>query len=36
MTTRRHQPGQHRVEVLVNGKAHPLGSFELLPAAAGA
>jgi 3-methyladenine DNA glycosylase AlkC len=35
MTTRRHQPGQHRVEVLVNGKAHPLGSFELLPAAAG-
>ena len=34
MTTRRHQPGAHRVEVLVNGQALPLGRFDLLPAAA--
>ena len=34
MTTRRHQPGEHRVAVLVNGQALPLGSFELLPEAA--
>ena len=32
MTTRRHQPGLHRAEVLVNGQALPLGGFELLPA----
>jgi len=31
MTTRVHHPGTHRVEVLVNGVAQPLGSFELLP-----
>ena len=30
MTTRVHHPGTHRVEVLVNGVALPLGSFELL------
>lgn len=30
MTTRRHYPGQHRVEALINGVAMPLGSFELL------
>ncbi len=30
MTTRVHHPGTHRVEVLVNGVAQPLGSFELL------
>ena len=30
MTTRRHHPGMHRVEVLVNGVAQPLGVFELL------
>ena len=29
MTTRQHHPGTHRVEVLVNGVAHPLGVFEL-------
>ena len=33
MTTRRHYPGIHRIEVLVNGQSLPLGSFELLPAA---
>jgi hypothetical protein len=27
MTTRKHQPGRHEVEALVNGAAHPLGSF---------
>ena len=31
MTTRKHYPGQHRVDALVNGKAIPLGSFELEP-----
>jgi len=30
MTTRRHHAGEHRVEVLVNGHAIPLGSFQLL------
>ncbi len=30
MTTRQHYPGEHRVEVLVNGDAHGLGTFELL------
>lgn len=30
MTTRRHYPGVHWVEVLLNGQAHVLGSFELL------
>jgi 3-methyladenine DNA glycosylase AlkC len=30
MTTRRHYPGVHQVEVLLNGKAQALGSFELL------
>ncbi len=29
-TTRIHYPGIHRVEVLVNGTPHPIGSFELL------
>lgn len=29
MTTRRHHPGTHRVEVLCNGHLFPLGSFEL-------
>ncbi len=32
MTTRKHHAGCHVVEVLVNGQAMPLGSFELLPA----
>lgn len=30
MTTRVHHPGTHRVEVLVNGVAQPLGVFELV------
>lgn len=30
LTTRRHYPGTHRVEVLVNGRAHPLGTFQLI------
>lgn len=29
MTTRKHYPGPHRVEVLLNGQAQPLGVFEL-------
>lgn len=29
MTTRQHYPGLHRVEVLLNGVAHPLGEFLL-------
>jgi 3-methyladenine DNA glycosylase AlkC len=29
-TTRTHYPGTHRVELLVNGAARPLGSFELV------
>jgi hypothetical protein len=31
MTTRRHYPGLHRVEVLVNGIAFPLAQFGVLP-----
>jgi hypothetical protein len=31
MTTRRHYPGRHRIEVLVNGVAFPLGEFEVRP-----
>jgi 3-methyladenine DNA glycosylase AlkC len=27
MTTRRHYPGRHRVDVIVNGVAYPLGEF---------
>lgn len=34
MTTRKHYAGWHRVEVLLNGQAQALGSFELLPALA--
>ena len=30
MTTRKHYPGQHRVDILLNGRAKPLGTFELL------
>jgi 3-methyladenine DNA glycosylase AlkC len=29
MTTRKHHPGEHVVEAIVNGHAHPVGSFEL-------
>lgn len=32
MTTRKHYPGQHKVEVLINGQAQPLGAFEVAPA----
>ena len=31
MSTRRHYAGPHRVELLVNGRIMPLGSFDLLP-----
>jgi hypothetical protein len=30
MTTRKHYPGLHKVEVMLNGHAHPLGTFELV------
>jgi 3-methyladenine DNA glycosylase AlkC len=30
MTTRTHYPGQHRLDILLNGRAKPLGTFELL------
>ncbi len=33
MTTRKHHAGKHRVEVLFNGKAQPLGVFDLLGSA---
>lgn len=29
-TTRRHYPGMHRVELVLNGRSQPLGRFELL------
>ena len=29
LTTRRHYPGRHRIEVLVNGVAYPLAEFEV-------
>lgn len=29
MTTRRHYPGRHRIDVLVNGVVHPLAEFEV-------
>ena len=29
MTTRKHYPGTHKVEVVLNGVAQPLGKFEL-------
>jgi 3-methyladenine DNA glycosylase AlkC len=29
MTTRRHHPGRHRLDVLINGVAHPLAEFEV-------
>ncbi len=30
LTTRKHYPGVHRVEVVVNGRAMPVGKFELI------
>ena len=32
LTTRRHYPGHHAVEVVINGIAQPLGGFELVGA----
>jgi hypothetical protein len=32
LTTRKHYPGNHDVEALVNGKVVPLGSFQLIQA----
>ncbi|RJL05125.1 hypothetical protein [Paracoccus siganidrum] len=29
MTTRRHYPGHHRIDALINGEAHPLGGGEV-------
>jgi hypothetical protein len=29
MTTRRHYPGRHRIDVIINGTAHLLGEFEV-------
>lgn len=31
LTTRQHHPGHHRIEVLVNGLALPLGGFDVVP-----
>lgn len=31
LTTRRHYPGRHRIDLLVNGVAHPLAEFEVRP-----
>jgi len=31
MTTRRHYPGRHRIDALINGVAHPLAEFEVRP-----
>jgi 3-methyladenine DNA glycosylase AlkC len=31
MTTRRHYPGLHRIEAVVNGEQYPLGAFLLAP-----
>lgn len=31
MTTRTHYPGRHAVALLLNGRAHPLGHFDLTP-----
>jgi hypothetical protein len=32
MTTQRHYPGKHHVGAIVNGKAMPLGAFQLIKA----
>ena len=31
LTTRRHYPGEHKVDVQINGVATPIGSFHVLP-----
>jgi hypothetical protein len=33
LTTRRHYPGSHRIEILVNGVAYPLAQFEVVQSA---
>ncbi len=30
MTTRKHYAGTHQIEILLNGRTFPLGSFELM------
>ena len=30
LTTRKHYPGTHHVDLMVNGRAYPLGTFELV------
>lgn len=30
MTTRKHYPGEHRVQAQLNGRLHDLGTFRLL------
>ncbi|MBI4000397.1 MAG: DNA alkylation repair protein [Nitrospira defluvii] len=30
LTTRRHYPGRHNMELMVNGRAYPLGTFDLV------
>ena len=30
LTTRTHYPGTHKVELLINGRSHPLGRFDLV------
>jgi hypothetical protein len=30
LTTRRHRPGSHRIDLLINGVTHPLAEFEVL------
>lgn len=34
MTTRKHYPGRHRVDVLLNGQPQPLGAFDVLATSA--
>jgi hypothetical protein len=31
LTTRRHYPGRHRLEALINGAVHPLATFDVRP-----
>lgn len=31
MTTRRHFPGHHRIDAVINGEHHRIGSFEIFP-----
>ena len=31
LTTRRPYPGRHRIDVLINGVAHPLAEFDVRP-----